>query len=354
MQFSLIGISGLARSGKDSFAQMLMEKNPSFKKGSFALILKETARDYFGWTGNFDGDKNPKDRKMLQELGTEVCRAYFDNLWIELFLYNNKFLNSDDCSIPSFKLNFGDKVMKLLYWHELMQKNLLSYIDFKTKAILLVELGFDGNDDEHGLDYQRRFKELALDYNSEFYNGGKNLNGDDLDVHYFIKRMHNQQTIRSNLNNDSICLVNTDVRFENEFLAIKKVKNSLLIRVDRPFVPKMSHASEKGLDHLNFDLVLQNHSHFLFYLLKEKDKEIKETLIKEEHSLLQYHNVDEALKYITNKYPNIAWSEKVWKEAGQKSYQQYLSLAEHTMKYMSSLTEDELNINRFYKISKSF
>lgn len=79
----ILGITGKAGSGKDTFADMLTEeleaRNAKTTTNHFAYALKKIATDCFGW----DGQKDEKGRRLLQVLGTECGRAYNDNIWVE-------------------------------------------------------------------------------------------------------------------------------------------------------------------------------------------------------------------------------------------------------------------------------
>lgn len=89
----LIGLHGLARSGKDTAADYL--QNYGFKKYSFADPLKECLKVLFGWNDDHVyGDLKecpdpsfqsmPTPRQMMQLLGTEFIREKVDyNFWIK-------------------------------------------------------------------------------------------------------------------------------------------------------------------------------------------------------------------------------------------------------------------------------
>lgn len=94
----LIGISGYAQSGKDTFANVLV-KNHGFTRVAFAELLKESLYvldpivdqwgnrvsalvDEYGW----DRCKQifPEMRFLLQRMGTEVGRQLLhENLWVD-------------------------------------------------------------------------------------------------------------------------------------------------------------------------------------------------------------------------------------------------------------------------------
>ncbi|MGH3628213.1 MAG: hypothetical protein ACRDRL_12350 [Sciscionella sp.] len=100
----LIGLSGYARSGKDTVASVLADHG--FRRVGFADSLREVALaldptieassharsarlstliSVYGW--EYSKDAWPDVRRVLQRLGTEVGRKFFgDNVWVDLAL----------------------------------------------------------------------------------------------------------------------------------------------------------------------------------------------------------------------------------------------------------------------------
>ena len=72
---NLIGLSGIARSGKDTTADYLVSKY-GFKKMALADYIKEVA-ELAGW----DGLKDERGRRYLQHLG-DVMREYSPNIML--------------------------------------------------------------------------------------------------------------------------------------------------------------------------------------------------------------------------------------------------------------------------------
>lgn len=113
----IIGLSGYARSGKDTVGDILVA-NHGFQRASFAAKLKEFALavnpivgdangegfytlkglvDYGGWEG---AKKNPEVRRLLQCIGTEAGRNVLgENIWVEAATKNVH---------PSFSIAFTD------------------------------------------------------------------------------------------------------------------------------------------------------------------------------------------------------------------------------------------------------
>lgn len=103
----IIGLSGVARSGKDT-AAVYLEKEYGFQRVAFADKLKEIALvlnpyvpgvyagyhtmqemvEQYGWDEL--KDRSPDARRFLQVLGTEVGRNMFgEDCWVNLALYEN-------------------------------------------------------------------------------------------------------------------------------------------------------------------------------------------------------------------------------------------------------------------------
>lgn len=72
----LIGITGKAGSGKTSLAEVLETQGYTMK--AFAEPLKYIAKSWFNW----NGEKDEKGRKLLQDLGS-VGRAYNKDVWVK-------------------------------------------------------------------------------------------------------------------------------------------------------------------------------------------------------------------------------------------------------------------------------
>lgn len=100
----LIGISGYARSGKDTFAGFLVQDH-GFKKIAFADLLKEVVYvlnpivdpivgfrvndfvDDYGW--DYAKENVPEIRKLLQRMGTEAGRNLLgEDIWVDAAFRN--------------------------------------------------------------------------------------------------------------------------------------------------------------------------------------------------------------------------------------------------------------------------
>lgn len=78
----IVAISGHAQNGKDTIAGML--KTRLERQGKRVLIthyadlLKYICKAFFGW----NGEKDEKGRKLLQEVGTDVIRGQQPDFWV--------------------------------------------------------------------------------------------------------------------------------------------------------------------------------------------------------------------------------------------------------------------------------
>lgn len=80
----LILISAKAQHGKDFTANILKEKleanNQKVLITHYADYLKFICKEYFGW----DGDKQGKQRTLLQYIGTDKARKNNPNVWVSV------------------------------------------------------------------------------------------------------------------------------------------------------------------------------------------------------------------------------------------------------------------------------
>ena len=72
----IIGITGLAQSGKDTVADILQSRYGFYKMGMADPIYK-IAYEHFNW----DGKKDDNGRKLLQDIGT-AGRSYDKDIWV--------------------------------------------------------------------------------------------------------------------------------------------------------------------------------------------------------------------------------------------------------------------------------
>lgn len=88
---NLVGIHGLARSGKDTLAEFLAESF-GFQAMAFAVPLKFGVANMFGWPPELCFSQEGKEfhsefwgvlvRKALQDVGEMMCEEYGDDFWV--------------------------------------------------------------------------------------------------------------------------------------------------------------------------------------------------------------------------------------------------------------------------------
>ncbi len=90
----IVGLSGLAGSGKDTVADILV-RDHGFAKIAFADPMKRAVHDWFDWNAarlwGPSENRNAPDatyggltaRKALQFLGTEIGRELYKDVWVE-------------------------------------------------------------------------------------------------------------------------------------------------------------------------------------------------------------------------------------------------------------------------------
>lgn len=139
MERKIIGVTGIIGSGKDSFSKPFIEAG--FQKISFADTLKDAVSAIFGWDRDMlSGDtvesrefreqideywstklnKDVTPRWVLQNVGTDVFRKYFDdNIWIysaEKKILNHEKVIVTDCRfVNEIKLirNLGGTIVEV-------------------------------------------------------------------------------------------------------------------------------------------------------------------------------------------------------------------------------------------------
>jgi energy-coupling factor transporter ATP-binding protein EcfA2 len=119
----IIMISGKAGTGKSTTAKILQGIFSARGKGavtrSFASNIKRIARDQFGW----DGVKDEKGRKLLQDIGA-MGRAYDPDIWPkklifdlkdELYFQEHDFILIDDWRFPNEGYYMADNTHMPVY-----------------------------------------------------------------------------------------------------------------------------------------------------------------------------------------------------------------------------------------------
>lgn len=239
-------VSGLAGSGKDTFADILC-KEESYHKDHFAFDLKNIAKEYFNW----NGEKDDKGRVLLQQLGTEVGRSFHSNIWLIKFgARNGLSMPSGEC-LPSASLSLSERLgLVNFYAHHVDDKSIS-----KARLLALVEFGWDGLHDAKGDELIANIQRVAKDYDEDSWSGA---GAAKIDQKLYEKTLLNEASFASKTTNGaSSKLIVPDCRFPNEIEFLKH-HGFTTIEVNRPGTKKMGHASETSLDNHAFDITIQN------------------------------------------------------------------------------------------------
>jgi len=121
MTVKVILISGKARNGKDSTAEILKEyfeaKNKKVLITHYGDLVKYVCKMFFGW----NGIKDEYARGLLQRVGTDEIRSLYPDFWVKfvhdiLCVFNSEwdYVLIPDCRFPNeityFKNNFFETV----------------------------------------------------------------------------------------------------------------------------------------------------------------------------------------------------------------------------------------------------
>lgn len=236
-----ISLSGRARSGKDTFAKVLID-NSGYKRLAFADELKRVASEYFYW----DGEKDDLGRTLLQHIGTEVGRSFCEDIWLIKFAATAGINTS--LRLPDHEQTYKDKLQALNRIYDLGENNSVSLGMTRAKLIALIEFGWTGVMDSRSHENVLRTLEVGAAYRQKFT---QELPGKDFWVAQLKKSFE-----RGSAGKDTKIVV-TDTRFPNEadFLAKNGFK---LVKIVRPGIPAMSHASETALDNYTFESIVGN------------------------------------------------------------------------------------------------
>jgi hypothetical protein len=125
----IIGLSGYAKSGKNTVAKLIKQARPEYEEKSFATNLKVIAHILTGYPIEYfeeqefkesslpeewsNGNKTMTIRELLQKLGTDAVRCnVHENAWVNALFTNYK--KSDNWIITDVRFaNEADKIKKL-------------------------------------------------------------------------------------------------------------------------------------------------------------------------------------------------------------------------------------------------
>lgn len=247
-----VSLSGLAGSGKDALADVLVNER-GYRKGHFAYDLKRVAFEYFGWNGTLDatgcwqGGKDAKGRVMLQHVGTEVGRAYLDQLWIIKFARRHGLFVPGNPSLPGDAISTEEKIRILA---EIKKSDEANEPEGAAKIVALLEFGWDGRSDAAGERLIAEMVRVSREYNDHrglviFMDGG---------FDYAEDKIRNPL---SSGEKTTAPLVVPDCRFPNE-IDLLKANSFATVTIERPGLTRMNHASETSLVGATFDYLVNN------------------------------------------------------------------------------------------------
>ena len=119
----LIGITGLAHVGKDTFALYLKKHYPQIEIESFAKPIKQIMMNYFGFTEEqvYNQELKEKEdifwnitpRKLMQLIGTDMVRQHFRyDVWVKVF--EKKFLNNPNTFFTLADIRFDNEAQMII------------------------------------------------------------------------------------------------------------------------------------------------------------------------------------------------------------------------------------------------
>lgn len=143
----VILISGHAQNGKDTVGFFLKEKFEKENKKvliiHYADFLKYFCKTYLGW----NGEKDQAGRTLLQQWGTNVCRANYEDIWVDMMTALMKGVNTEYDYIIIPDVRFPNELFKI--------KN-----NFDTISLRVIRPFFDNGLTE---EQKNHISETALD-----------------------------------------------------------------------------------------------------------------------------------------------------------------------------------------------
>lgn len=178
----IILISGKARSGKDTFAQLFKENAEKDNKKCLIIkygdILKFVCSKYFNW----NGEKDEAGRTLLQQVGTNLIRKNNSDTWVNCIIELVKGLRTefDYVLIPDVRFyneiikwkeqEFDCVTVRINRWKETENRKIVAFDNGLTEEqknhpseTALDNYNFDYNIDN--CEYETYLKDICLLYN---------------------------------------------------------------------------------------------------------------------------------------------------------------------------------------------
>ena len=109
----VICLSGVARSGKDTAAEILKntleENGKSVLVTHYADLLKYICKTFFNW----NGEKDERGRSLLQYVGTDVVRKKNPNFWVDFIVNVIKLFEKEWDFVVISDTRFPNEVTRL-------------------------------------------------------------------------------------------------------------------------------------------------------------------------------------------------------------------------------------------------
>lgn len=238
----ILGLSGLAGSGKDTAADAIIKQYPGFNRYALAGPIKEVAEQWLGLTQGYMS-RDIKESLVAFDTSSEL----FDCL--DMIIYE-KF-----CELhPLITMKMSKKISQSIYDHVMKDSMYLNLKATKLEEQILVTT-------------PRRILQLI----------GTEGFRDNCSQDFWLEIAPREN-----------CVI-TDIRFNNEAEWFSQYKGSLLLGVSRDMevIKESNHKSEKGVDSRLLDDVLYNNTS-----IKEFQVNVLETV--SDH--LSIHNMTQLMR----------------------------------------------------------
>jgi hypothetical protein len=295
----IVGLTAAAQSGKDTFVDLATPivrdlVGPDFpvtiSRDALATDLKRIGKDHFGWTGHRDekteGELGRVGRRLLQLIGTEVGRAYFDHIWVSLFSARNEIPVPANEQLPQLKLSDEDKTTRIDALFE--NSDFLAMAPTYGWAALIAaeEFFWDFAFDEKGERLVRSIANLVVNHACGEIDVGVESSGLLKSLSELVRRSCSAPSIpdlrekllraafrnstKTSVSGDRILFI-SDVRFPNEGEFVKR-SGGIMVQIRRKGKVRMTHASETSMQNYPFDLTVENPGDTLENYRREVEK----------------------------------------------------------------------------------
>lgn len=156
----VVTISGSARHGKDTTAQMmkdyLLAVGYKVLITHYADLLKYICKEFFGW----NGQKDDKGRTLLQYVGTDIVRSKAPNYWVDFIISILNLFNDEWDFVLIPDVRFPNEV------------DLLKEAGFETVSLRVIRDEFDNGLTESQKKHPSETAFLLIKPDFYIYNNG--------------------------------------------------------------------------------------------------------------------------------------------------------------------------------------